>query len=124
MVSGQADVAAAGRGADSAPRATQEEGLGAEGQLHPAGQRHGEGAVGADPVQALGVVCGWVGGASGQVRSGKVRMWAVVQNKESTGRTDMFAEKPQVQVEATDETCENNKSNSSSSVLQFSLGGN
>lgn len=89
VVSGQADVAAAGRGADSAPRATQEEGLGAEGQLHPAGQRHGEGAVGADPVQALGVVCGWVGGwvggASGQVRSGQVRMWAVVQNKESTG---------------------------------------
>lgn len=73
VVSGQADVAAAGRGADSAPRAPQEEGLGAEGQLHPAGQRHGEGAVGADPVQALGVVCGWVGGASGQgqVRAGQ-----------------------------------------------------
>lgn len=73
VVSGQADVAAAGRGADSAPRAPQEEGLGAEGQLHPAGQRHGEGAVGADPVQALGVVCGWVGGRgmrSGQGRSG------------------------------------------------------
>lgn len=71
VVSGQADVAAAGCGTDSAPRATQEEGLGAEGQLHPAGQRHGEGAVGADPVQALGVVCGWVGRASGQDRAGQ-----------------------------------------------------
>lgn len=42
VVSRQADVAAAGRGADSAPCAPQQEGLRAEGQLHPAGQRHGE----------------------------------------------------------------------------------
>lgn len=56
VVSGQADVAAAGCGADPSPAATEEQWLGAEGQLHPACQRHDERAVGADPVQTLSVV--------------------------------------------------------------------
>lgn len=60
MVSGQADVAAAGCGADPSPAASEEEWLGAEGQLHPACQRHDERAVGADSVQTLSVVfLGW-----------------------------------------------------------------
>lgn len=57
MVPGKADVTAAGGGADSSAEASQEEGLGAERQLHPAGQRHQERAVGADSVCALSMVC-------------------------------------------------------------------
>lgn len=50
VVSRQAYVAAAGRGADSASDDSREEGLRAQRQLHPAGQGHKEGSVGADPV--------------------------------------------------------------------------
>ena len=50
VVSGQADVTAAGRGADSSPRATWEEGLRDERQLHPTRQRHKKRPVGADSV--------------------------------------------------------------------------
>lgn len=60
MVSGQTDVTAAGRGTDSAPDASGEEGLRAEWQLHPARKRHKERAVGADSVWTLSVVL-WVG---------------------------------------------------------------
>jgi len=56
VVAGQADVAAAGRGADSAPGASGEEGLRDERQLHAARQRHEERAVGADSVRTLSVV--------------------------------------------------------------------
>lgn len=56
VVSGQADVAAAGCGTDASPDASGEEGLGAERQLHPARQRHQERAVSADSVRTLSVV--------------------------------------------------------------------
>lgn len=61
MVSGQADVTAAGCGTDSAPDTAGEERLRAERQFHPARQRHKERAVGADSVWTLSVVFVWVG---------------------------------------------------------------
>lgn len=56
MVPRQADVTAAGCGTDSSPDASEEEGLGAEWQLHPTRQRHEERAIGADSVWTLSVV--------------------------------------------------------------------
>lgn len=64
MVSRQADVTAAGCGADSSPCTSREEGLCDEWQLHRARQRHKEGPVGTDSVWTLSVVWErnkWVG---------------------------------------------------------------
>lgn len=56
MVTRQADVTAAGCGTDSAPNTSEEEGLGAEWQLHPARQGHKERAISADSVWTLSMV--------------------------------------------------------------------
>lgn len=65
MVPRQADVTAAGCGTDSSPDASEEEGLGAEWQLHPTRQRHEERAIGADSVWTLSMVFFWGGGVMG-----------------------------------------------------------
>lgn len=89
MVSGQADVAAAGCGADPSPAASEEEWLGAEGQLHPARQRHDERTVGADSVQTLSVVFFQRGAEGGR---GAARGGGLVVERENMGRSNKYTD--------------------------------
>lgn len=103
VVAGQADVAAAGRGADSAPGAARQEGLRAQRQLHPARQRHQKRPVGADSVRVLGVIWRCQGG---EVEEGGSHAF-------STGGSHVRRDKPQRHAcsdtnEKKKKTCEKN----------------